>query len=132
MENNEQVLDIVWAVVLVQGAITLLSFLEALVVGDTQGAALLPILVLTSGGAVLALASARGLRRRRPWARRVTIVAEWLVLLWGVINLVATAVLVQQVALMPLLTTVVAPIVVLRMLRRARPSFVTPSAEVVG
>lgn len=122
---RDQLLDIVWAIVLLQGAITLLSFLEALVVGAAQGVALLPILALTGIGAVLALTSARGLRRRRRWARRVTFVAESLVLLAGTINLVASLVLAQRIGLVSVLTTIVAPILVLGLLRKTRDLFKT-------
>jgi len=128
MRPREELIDVVWAVVVIQGAITLLSFLEALVAGATQGVALVPILVLTGGGGCLALASARGLRNRRRWARRVTLVAESLVLLVGTINLVASLALTQQVDLVPVLTTIVAPVAVIVLLRRSRQAYTAPPA----
>lgn len=121
-------IDVVWAIVVIQGAITVLSFLEALVVGASQGAALVPILALTGGGAALALLSARGLRGRRRWARRVTLIAESLVLLVGLINLAASILLAQRIGLVPTLTTIVAPIMVLVLLRKAKESFTAPPA----
>lgn len=123
MEQREQLIDIVWAVVLIQGAITLLSFLEALVIGASQGIPFLPAIALTGLGAGLAFGAARGLRRRRRWARRVTLVAESLVLVLGIINVIATMALTEGLGLMPVLTTVVVPVVVIVMLRRAKPVF---------
>jgi uncharacterized membrane protein (DUF2068 family) len=124
---RDELLDVMWAIVLIQGAITLLSFLEALVVGASQGVALVPILTLTGAGAVLALTSARGLRRRRRWARRVTLVAESLVLFAGATNFIATLVLAQRIGLVSVLTTIVAPIAVLVLLRKTRDLFRTGS-----
>jgi len=120
MEKREELIGVVWAVVLVQGAITLLSFLEALVIGAFLGVALVPVLLLTGAGAAMALAAARGLRHGRRWARRVTLIAESLILAVGTVNAVASIVLTQQLNLMPFLTTIAAPVAVILMLRRTK------------
>lgn len=130
MDRQEQLIDVVWAVIVIQGAITLLSFLEALAMGAFQGVPLVPILVLSGGGAILALASARGLRARRRWARRATMIAESLVLLVGSINLLLSMAMTQQIGLVPMLTTIVAPLVVIVLLRRTREWYATPESVV--
>ena len=129
MEKHEEVIGVVWAVVLVQGAITLLSFLEALVIGVALGVPIVLVLVLTGTGAAIALAAARGLRRRKRWARRATLIAESLILAIGIINALASLALSGQLSLMPFLTMIAAPVVVILMLRRTKPLFAKPIAE---
>lgn len=129
MQRQEEIIGIVWAIVLIQGAITVLSFMEGLVVGAAQGIPLLPAVVLTGGGGAMALVAARGLRRRKRWARRVTLVAESLILALGTINALASIALTQHLGLMSFLTTIAAPVVVILMLRRTKPLFVKPVAE---
>ena len=132
MDRHNGLLDIVWAIVLIQGGITVLSLIEALVLNAFQGGVLLPVVIITGAGAVLAFVGARGLRRRRRWARRLTMVAESLVLVVGGINLGLAAILNQQAGLMPVLTTILAPAVVLALLRKTRDWFPNKlAAEVV-
>lgn len=132
MDRHRELVDIVWAIILIQGGITVLSLIEALVLSAIQGGALPPVVIITATGAVLAFASARGLRRRRRWARRLTVVAESLVLVFGGINLAAAAILNQQAGLMPVLTTVLAPAVVLALLWKTRDRFRKKIAEVAA
>ncbi len=132
MDRHRELIDIVWAIVLIQGGITVLSLIEALLFNAFQGGALLPVVIITGAGSVLAFAGARGLRRRRRWARRLTMVAESLVLVVGGINLGLAAILNQQAGLMPVLTTILAPAVVLALLRKTRDWFPKKlAAEVV-
>ncbi len=132
MDRHRELVDIVWAIILIQGGITVLSLIEALVLSAIQGGALPPVVIITATGAVLAFASARGLRRRRRWARRLTVVAESLVLVVGGFNLAAAAILNQQAGLMPVLTTVLAPAVVLALLWKTRDRFRKKIAEVAA
>ena len=132
MDRHRELVDIVWAIILIQGGITVLSLIEALVLSAIQGGALPPVAIITGAGAVLAFASARGLRRQRRWARRLTVVAESLVLVVGGINLAAAAILNQQAGLMPVLTTVLAPAMVLALLWKARDRFRKKIAEVAA
>ncbi len=132
MDRHRELVDIVWAIILIQGGITVLSLIEALVLSAIQGGALPPVVIITATGAVLAFASARGLRRRRRWARRLTVVAESLVLVVGGINLAAAAILNQQAGLMPVLTTVLAPAVVLALLWKTGDRFRKKIAEVAA
>ncbi len=131
MDRHNGLIDIVWAIVLIQGGITILSLIEALVLNAFQGGVLLPVVIITGAGAVLAFVGARGLRRRRRWARRLTMVAESLVLVVGGINLGLAMILNQQAGLMPVLTTILAPAVVLALLRKTRDRFPKKLAEVV-
>ncbi len=93
-------LDVVWAIVLIQGAITLLTAFEATIGSFALGSIAVagPVIGLSIFGGALALASARGLRLRRRWARKVTVIAEYLVLGSGVLALVASLVLAQRPA----------------------------------
>ncbi len=132
MDRHRELIDIVWAIVLIQGGITVLSLIEALLFNAFQGGVLLPVVIITGAGSVLAFAGARGLRRGRRWARRLTMVAESLVLVVGGINLGLAAILNQQAGLMPVLTTILAPAVVLALLRKTRDWFPKKlAAEVV-
>ena len=126
---KEDLLGVIWAIVVIQGAITLLSVLEVGVMTALSGPVVIPLGLLTLGGAVLALASARGLRRRKRWARRVTFVAEALVLTMGLVN-GGLSLLTEQLLLdlVPLLTTVVAPIAVIVMLVKTKPLFAREEA----
>lgn len=121
-------LNVVWAMVLLQGAILVATSLESLVISIGTGFVTAPTLLLTSAAAVLTLMTAKGLRRRRRWARRVTIVSEWLVLLVGGAEVIATIVLVGSAPqLMPVAVTVIIPLAVLVCMRRVRPLFVADS-----
>jgi hypothetical protein len=132
-----EVLDVVWAVLVIQGSITVLSTVEAVVVGMATGLiyATWPGVVLTAGGAWLALAAARGIRRRKRWARRVTLVAEGLVLVTGIVNLVLSVWLAgAPLDLVPTLTTIIAPIAVIVLLRlpAVRSLFLEPDAAPIS
>lgn len=122
-----EMLAIVWSLVLLQGAILVLSTIESLVVNATQGFALIAVSALTGTAAALALLSARGLRKRKRWARRLILVAEWFVLTLGSIELVATQFLdAAGPDIVPILTGVVAPVTVLVLLRRTKPPSRSP------
>lgn len=128
--TDSELLGVVWAVVLVQGAITVLSAIEASVGGLALGSltAAGPTILLTLAGGTLALVAARGLRRRIQWARRLTLTAEWLVFGTGALNILATAVIRNQaLGLAPLVTTIIAPLTVIFLLRRLKWLFVAPA-----
>lgn len=119
--SGREVLDVVWAVLIIQGSITVLSALEAVVVGTATGLiyATWPGVALTAAGAWLALAAARGIRRQKPWARRVALLAEGLVLVTGIINVLLSVLLAgAMLDLVPSVTTIMAPIAVIVLLRR--------------
>lgn len=117
-------LGIVWSLVLLQGAILVVSTIESLVANAVQGFALIGVSVVTGTAAFLALLSARELRRQKRWARRLTLVAEWFVLTLGTIEVAATQFLDSAgLDIVPFLTGVVVPIVVLVLLHRAKPLF---------
>lgn len=117
-------LEIVWALVMLQGAFLVLASIESLVVNAVFGFGLLSVLVLTLAGAVITLRTARGLRERKRWARRLTLVAEWFVLAFGTIEVVATLALAGSFAgVVPLVTGVIMPITILVFLRKTKPLF---------
>ena len=134
MDNRDEGLfGVLWALVIIQGAITVLSAIEALVVAVATGTIIVawPIVALTTGGAALALAAARGLRNRARWAQRVTIVAEVIVLGSGLVNLALSLLLADAfLDLVPTLTTIVAPIAALVLVGKIAPFFVDHEAEV--
>ncbi|MGI9528235.1 MAG: hypothetical protein ACR2NG_00860 [Acidimicrobiia bacterium] len=124
-------IEILWALVILQGGILVLSTLEALFVNALFGFSVVMILILTAAGAVLTLRTARGLRLRERWARRVTLVAEWFVLVTGLLEVAATILLPgASTGIVPILTRIVIPVAVLIFLRRTKSQFVTePDAE---
>ena len=127
-------LEIVWALVVLQGGVLVLAAIESLVVNAVFGFTLIAVVALTAAAAFLTLRTARGLRERRRWARRVTLVAEWFVLVFGVVEIIATFALAGSFAgLVPLVTGVLIPVTVLVFLRRTKPLFVVtppPSEDV--
>ncbi len=125
-------LDIAWAIVLLQGGFLVLSTIESLVANATQGFALIAITLLTAGAATLTLLATRGLRRHKGWARRLTVVGEWFTLALGSVELVATQSLDPSgVDIVPLVTGIVMPLSVLVLLRRAKGLFsLEPSIEI--
>lgn len=126
----DEKLGVLWALVLIQGGILVVSTIESLVANAAQGFGLIGVSVLTGVSAVLALYAARGLRRRRLWARRLTLVAESFVLALGVIELVATQFLDNSgLDLVPVLTGVVVPVAVLVLMRTTKPLFFRQSAN---
>ncbi len=119
-------LDIVWAIVLLQGGILVLSATESFVANLTQGFLLIAVFLLTAVAAAATLLAARGLRRRKRWARRLTLTGEWFVLVIGVIELIATQLIDPAgIDLVPLITGAVMPITVLVLMSRAKGLFIS-------
>ena len=117
--------------VLMQGAVLVATTIEAAIFGVAFGPAAGSAFVLTACAAVLTLATARGLGRRRRWARKVTIVAEVAILAGALLELgLSLLVLGAAIGLVPILTRVVVPIVVIAALRSraARATFGTTTA----
>ena len=128
-QRSESRLEVVWALVLLQGAALALTTIESLVVNIGFGFLLLGNLVLTAAAATATLLAARGIRRRRRWARRLTIVGEWYVLAVGALDLALTVILAQTApGLIPLVVTIGVPITVLLLLRGRKGDF-GPVAE---
>ena len=124
--QQRELLDIIWAIVLLQGGILVLSATESFVANLTQGFLLIAVFVLTALAAAATLLAARGLRQRKRWARRLTMTGEWFVLVLGVIELVATQLIDPAgIDLVPLITGAVMPITVLVLMSRAKGLFVS-------
>jgi hypothetical protein len=132
------IVEVVRVLVLMQGAVLVATTIEAALFGIAFGPAAGPAFLFTAAAALLTLATARGLGRRRRWARRLTIVAETVVLAGGLIELgLALALTGAASGLVPILTRVVVPIVVIVALREpsARSSFALnapPATEAVA
>ncbi len=92
----------------------------------------IPSLILTLGATTLAFLSARGLRARKRWARRVTIFSEWGLIGLASIDLVLTIALASNLpGLVSMVTGFVIPITVLRVMRKTKQLFrQTPVDEV--
>jgi len=119
-------LDIIWAIVLLQGGILVLSASESFIANLTQGFLLIAVFILTALAAAATLLAARGLRQRKRWARRLTLTGEWFVLVIGVIELIATQLIDPAgIDLVPLITGAVMPIAVLVLMSRAKGLFVS-------
>ncbi len=128
-------LDVVWAIVLIQGAITILTGVEAVIGSLAMGVIVpaAPIILLSFGGGALALASARGIRRGRSWARRVTRIAEYLVLASGILTVLGSVLLDRRLpGVTSLSVSVIAPLTVIVLLRRNIASFTSAPAELVA
>ena len=129
--SNTEIVQGLWAIVLIQGAITLTTALEASVGGLALGSlfAAGPVILLTLAGSILAFVSARGLRLRRRWAMWVTMAAEVLLLLIGVLSLALSLLMTGGLTgLVPILTNLALPVVVLTLLIRNSQVFVPKGA----
>ena len=117
-EIDVSVVGVVRILLLIQGAIAVLSTMEVLLAGVAQGILLGPIILLTAGAALLTLIVARGVRRRSRRARKAAIWLEGFVLLFAAVDLLlALALAHQALELVPFLTRIVLPIAVIRILR---------------
>jgi hypothetical protein len=126
------VVDLASVLVLLQGAIALLSAFEVTFFGLALATpALLPSIGATGGLALVTLALASGLRRRSRLARRITVTIEVLVLLAALVDLgLALALAHAFLDPVPAITRLLLPAAVVVLLRRpaARAAFrVRPS-----
>lgn len=118
--------EVARVLVLMQGAVLVATAIEAAIFGLAFGPAAGPAFLFSACAAVLTLATARGLGRRRRWARRVTIVAEAAIFAGALLELgLSLLVLGAGIGLVPILTRLVVPVVVIAALRSpaARASF---------
>ena len=119
-------IQVLWALVILQGAILLTTTVEAAFLGFVLGGGLAIPAVLTATTAVVALLAARGLQRRHRWARRVLLIGEWFVIAFGVLEALATVFLAQTPPdLVPLVTGIAIPAAVLWLLRSVKTAFAT-------
>jgi hypothetical protein len=124
-------LEILWALVVLQGAILLTTTVEAAFLGFVLGGGLAIPAVLTATAAVVTLLAARGLRRQRRWARRVLLIGEWFVIAFGALEVVATVLLAQTPPdLVPVVTGILIPATVLWLLRSVKGAFTADTPAV--
>ncbi len=118
MRGDGTAIEIVRMLVMLQGAIAVLSTVEVLVAGAAFGFVTAPLVLVNLAAATLALWLAAGLARYSRLARRTTIVVQVLILLIATIDLLLALILTQQpLELVPTLVRFVLPITVIRMLR---------------
>lgn len=111
-------LGVVRVLLLVQGGIAILSTIEVTVAGVALGPAVAPLILLNLAAATLTLIAARGVVRRSRRSRRLAITLEWIVLTFALVDLLLAALLAQRgLELVPLLTRIVVPFMIIRLLR---------------
>ena len=116
---DTSLLGVVRILLVVQGGIAVLSTIEVTVAGAVLGPAIAPLILLNAAAAALTLIAARGVVRRSARSRRLAIVLEWTVLAFAVVDLLLALFLAQRgLEPVPLLTRVVVPYFVIRLLRR--------------
>jgi ABC-type spermidine/putrescine transport system permease subunit II len=110
--------DATYILVLVQGAIAVVSLIEIGVMTAAGGPLIITMLVHLVY-AVVMLAAARGLRRRSRRARKTVLWLEWVVIALALIDVVLALLLAHRMLeLVPTLTRLVLPHAVIRLLRR--------------
>lgn len=113
--------DVAATLVFMQGAVAVLSTVEAAVVAAV-GLAPPTNLMLTAATAALYLFLARKLRTRSSKARRATLVVEGLMVTWALIDLALALFIAHTgLGLVATITRLVLPIAVFRVLRRPAP-----------
>lgn len=117
--DGDGLMEVVVVLVSIQAAILATGVIEALVFTSLLGGSALSGVALTIAATVVTGITAVGLGRRVRWARRWTLVAESGVLALAMLDLVvAPIVMGADLAVMPLLTRVALPFVVIVLLRR--------------
>lgn len=116
--HDESFLVVVKALLLIQGAIGIASLLESLLASAAQGLIIFSTVGLTGAGGILTLWLAGRIERHGPRVRRTVIRLQYLWLAGATIDLLLSLVMTQRL-LEPvaLLTRVVIPIALIRMLR---------------
>lgn len=118
-QMDTSVLGVIRTLLLIQGGIAVMSTLETLLAAAAFGPLLAPIVVLTSGAAFLTLMAARGIVRRSARARKTAIWLEGFVLAFAVVDFLLAILLAKRgLELVPVLTRIVLPVVIIRLLRR--------------
>jgi hypothetical protein len=124
--QSGDLVEVVRVLVLMQGAILVATTIEAALFGLAFGPATAPTVLITAGAAVLTLAASRGLGRRKRWARRLTIGAEFAILAGALLELALSALVAGAAfGIVPTLTRLVVPVIAIVALREpaARASF---------
>ena len=115
---DTSVLGIVRVLLLVQGGIAVMSTIEVAVASAALGPTVAPLVLLNLTAAVLTMIAARGVVRRPRRSRRLAITLEWIVLAFAFVDLLLAVLLVQRgLELVPLLTRIVVPFMIIRLLR---------------
>lgn len=115
---DTSLLGVVRVLLLVQGGIAVMSTIEVAVASAALGPAVAPLVLLNLTAAALTLIAARGVVRRSGRSRRLAITLELIVLTFAFVDLLLAVLLVQRgLELVPLLTRIVVPFMIIRLLR---------------
>ena len=114
-------MEILRVLLLIQGAIAFVSTLEGLVMAAAQGFLTAPVVLASACGAVLTLYLAARVGRRGRAVRRLILGLQLGWLLFATIDLFLTLAMAQRtLELVPIMTRIVLPVAIFRMLRRPR------------
>jgi hypothetical protein len=115
----DELIDVARLLVFVQGMVGFVAAFEVGVVAVATGGLLLPAFLLTAVGAVATLALASGIRRRRRRARTAVVTLQVFWLIGAAIDLLLAVFLARRgLEIVPLLTRIVLPVALFRVLRR--------------
>ena len=115
----EGLLEIAGVLLLVQGAVAFVASVEVGVMAAATAGLLLPAFLMTFGAAVITLLLAAGIRRRSRRARKIAVVFQVLWLIAAAVDLLLAIFLAQRgLEIVPLLTRIVLPYSIFRILRR--------------
>lgn len=130
--EDRSFLTVIRVLLLVQAGIAITSLLEVTIVGFGQGVPLVVPMALTGGGAVLSLLLAGRIGRVGRKARRTVLWMQYAWLSAAAIDLVVSLLMTQRLLEpVPILTRIVVPLAIVRMLRssRARDLFDVPPSR---
>ena len=119
MKGDPTAIDIIRILLLLQGAIAVVSTLEVSVMTAVSGPLLFPLVAVNAFAAALSLWLAAAIRRHSRLGRRLVMIIEVLVILIATIDLLLSIFIAQApLELVPVLTRFFLPVAVIRLLRR--------------
>ncbi len=119
LRDRRDLAEVVHVLVLVQAGVLVALAIEATLFLSFTGPAAVAGVVFGGVAAVLALAVAAGLGARRGWARRVTLVAEAVILLVGLLDLALLGLTGSTPVALVVLSRIVLPLTLIVVLRSA-------------
>lgn len=130
--TNDDLLDVVRALLLLQGSILLVSTLEAAIFGAAFGGSGTSVVLSALAATLIFVARAR-LRPDRSWIRRFVYVIEGVTLVTLAIDTVLALAIARALPpVVVLLTRLALPVCVLALLRRAQTSAVSRDPELAA
>lgn len=116
---DDSLIEVARILTLILGVIAVVSALEISVVGLTGLFLVGPAMLLAAGWAMLLLLAARGIGRRSRRARKIALTAMLAMVVWALLDMALAIFLARRgLEIVPLLTRIVIPVAVWRILRR--------------